>query len=159
MQSMANHRQVWRTKRQFFNRGEWRIRKGPSKQEVHWWKLRIWHVSGLPLAGLLPGVEKSFLPPPISKVTQGTLFLAGRCQRYGFNSWVGKIPWRRAWQATPMFLPGESQGQRSLVGCSPWVAESEVTERTAHTGSACSLSGLLTPIYFFKFLTTPLVGS
>ena len=112
-QSMANHRQVWRTKRQFFNRGEWRIRKGPSKQGVHWWKLRIWHVRGLPLAGLLPGVEKSFLPPPISKVMQGTLFLAGRCQRYGFNSWVGKIPWRRKWQLTPVFLPGESHGQRA----------------------------------------------
>ena len=29
-------------------------------------------------------------------------------------------PWRRAWQPTPVFLPGESQGQRSLVGYSPW---------------------------------------
>ena len=86
---------------------------------VHWWKQRIWHVSGLSPAGLLPGVEISFLSPPISKVTQGTLFLAGRCQRYGFNSWVGKIPWRRAWQPAPVFLPGESHGQRSLVGYSP----------------------------------------
>ena len=33
---------------------------------------------------------------------------------------VGKIPWRRAWQPTPVFLPGESHGQRSLVGYSPW---------------------------------------
>ena len=31
-----------------------------------------------------------------------------------------KIPWRRKWQATPVFLPGESHGQRSLVGYSPW---------------------------------------
>ena len=30
--------------------------------------------------------------------------------------WVGKIPWRTAWQPTPVFLPGESHGQRSLVG-------------------------------------------
>ena len=37
-----------------------------------------------------------------------------------FDPWVGKIPWRRAWQPTPVFLPGESHGQRSLVGCSPW---------------------------------------
>ena len=36
-----------------------------------------------------------------------------RCR---FNPWVGKIPWRRAWQPTPVFLPGESHGQRSLVG-------------------------------------------
>ena len=34
--------------------------------------------------------------------------------------WVGKIPWRRAWQPTPVFLPGESHEQRSLVGYSPW---------------------------------------
>ena len=37
----------------------------------------------------------------------------------GFHPWVRKIPWRRAWQPTPVFLPGESHGQRSLVGCSP----------------------------------------
>ena len=42
-----------------------------------------------------------------------------RHRRYGFNSWVRKIPWRRAWQPTPVFLPGESRGQRSLVGYSP----------------------------------------
>ena len=34
----------------------------------------------------------------------------------GFNLQVGKIPWRRAWQPTPVFLPGEFLGQRSLVG-------------------------------------------
>ena len=34
--------------------------------------------------------------------------------------WVRKIPWRRAWQPTPVFLPGESHGQRSLAGYSPW---------------------------------------
>ena len=37
-----------------------------------------------------------------------------------FNLWVRKIPWRRAWLLTPVFLPGESQGQRNLVGYSPW---------------------------------------
>ena len=36
-----------------------------------------------------------------------------------FDSWVGKIPWRRAWQPTPVFLPGESDGQSSLEGYSP----------------------------------------
>ena len=34
--------------------------------------------------------------------------------------WIGKIPWRREWQPIPVFLPGESHGQRSLVGYSPW---------------------------------------
>ena len=36
-----------------------------------------------------------------------------------FDPWVGKIPWRRKWQPTPVFLPGESHGQKSMVGYSP----------------------------------------
>ena len=43
-----------------------------------------------------------------------------RCKRLGFDAWVQKIPWRRAQQPTPVFLPGEPHGQRSLVGYSPW---------------------------------------
>ena len=43
-----------------------------------------------------------------------------RHQEYGLDAWVGKIPWRRAWQPTPVFLPGESHGQRSLMGYSLW---------------------------------------
>ena len=43
-----------------------------------------------------------------------------QCRRYGFSPWVRKIPWKRKWQPTPVFLPGKSQGQRSLVGYSPW---------------------------------------
>ena len=41
-------------------------------------------------------------------------------RRPGFDPWVGKIPWRRKWQPTPIFLPGKSHGQRSLAGYSPW---------------------------------------
>ena len=44
---------------------------------------------------------------------------AGDVRDTGLISWVGKIPWRRAWQPTPVFLPGESYGQRSLAGYSP----------------------------------------
>ena len=44
---------------------------------------------------------------------------AGDMGDTGFVSWVGKIPWRRKWQVTPVFLPGKSYGQRSLVGYSP----------------------------------------
>ena len=40
-------------------------------------------------------------------------------QGHGFDPWVGKIPWRRKWQPTPVFLPGKSHRQRSLVGYSP----------------------------------------
>ena len=44
------------------------------------------------------------------------------CQwrRRGLGPWVRKIPWRREWQPTPVFLPGEFHGQRNLVGYSPW---------------------------------------
>ena len=42
-----------------------------------------------------------------------------RHRRCGFDPWVGKIPWRRKWQPTPIFLPGKSHGQRSLEGYSP----------------------------------------
>ena len=43
-----------------------------------------------------------------------------RCERCGLNPSVGKIPWRRKHQCTPVFLPGEFYGQRSLAGYSPW---------------------------------------
>ena len=52
------------------------------------------------------------------------------CRKPGFDPWVGKIPWRRKWQPTPVLLPGESHGGRSLVGYSPWGRkESDTTER------------------------------
>jgi len=41
-------------------------------------------------------------------------------RRCGFDPWVWKIPWRKKWQPTPVFLPGESHGQRSLAGYSFW---------------------------------------
>ena len=54
-----------------------------------------------------------------------------RCKRRGFDPWVGKIRWRRKWQPTPVFLPGESHGQRSLTGYSPeGCKESDTTEET-----------------------------
>ena len=60
-----------------------------------------------------------------------------RHKRPGFSPWVGKIPWTRAWQPTPVFLPGESHGQRSLAGYSPWGhKESDTTEPL---NTACQL--------------------
>ena len=53
-----------------------------------------------------------------------------QCRRWGFDPWVRKIPWRRAWQPNPVVLPGESHGQRSLVGYGSWgCKESDTTER------------------------------
>ena len=49
------------------------------------------------------------------------------------SPWVGEICWRRKWQPTLVFLPGEYQGQRSLAGYSPWGGkESDMTERVAY---------------------------
>ena len=53
-----------------------------------------------------------------------------RCRRHRFTPWVWKIPWRRKWQPTPVFLPGKSHGQRSLAGHSAWgPKESDMTEQ------------------------------
>jgi len=46
-----------------------------------------------------------------------------QCRRPGFYPWVGKILWRREWQSTPILLPGEFHGQRSLVATVHGVAE------------------------------------
>ena len=55
-------------------------------------------------------------------------------KRCGLDPWVGKIPWRWAWQPTPVFLPEESHGQKSLAGYIPWGhKESDTTEATQHT--------------------------
>ena len=54
-------------------------------------------------------------------LTAGSEVKASACNvgRLGFDPWVGKIPWIRKWQPTPVLLPGESHGRRSLVGYSP----------------------------------------
>ena len=56
------------------------------------------------------------------------------CKRHGFDPWVGNIPWRRKWQPTLVFLPGESLGWRSLAGYSPrGYKELDTTERLHFT--------------------------
>ena len=57
-----------------------------------------------------------------------------QCKTCGFDPWVEKILWKRKWQPTPVFLQGESHGQRSLVGYSPrGHKESDMTEVSSHT--------------------------
>ena len=53
-----------------------------------------------------------------------------RHKRLGLDSWVVKIPWRRTWQPTPVFLTGHYHAQRSLAGYSPWGSQ-----RVGHYGS------------------------
>ena len=76
-----------------------------------------------------------------------------RCRSHRLDPWVGKIPWRRAWQPAPVFLPGESHGQRSLAGYGPrGFKELDTTERlnTAQRG----LTGLLTIRSLFVLLAS-----
>ena len=77
-----------------------------------------------------------------------------QCRRPGISPWEGQIPWRRAWQPTPVFLPGEPHGLRSLVGCSPrGCKELDTTEGPTHINSLARLN--LVPFYnlrkFFSF--------
>ena len=64
--------------------------------------------------------------------------------RSGFDPWVGKIPWRAAWKPSPVFLPGESHGQRSRAG---YIG----SQRVAHDGRdlehTCILKSLLLLFY------------
>ena len=73
-----------------------------------------------------------------------------QCGRPGFDSCVGKIPWRRKWLPTPVILPGESHGQRNLKGYSPWGhTESDTTERLTlhfHWSTKDLEEGWATPI-------------
>ena len=65
---------------------------------------------------------------------------ACQCRRNRFDPWVGKIPWRRAWQSTAVFTPGESHGQRGLLGYGPQGGkESDRTEAT--DTCACGILG------------------
>ena len=65
------------------------------------------------------------------------------CRRPGFNPWIGKIPWRRKWQPTPVLLPGKSHGWRNLAGYSPWGRnELDTTERLHFHFQTCCTSGL-----------------
>ena len=58
---------------------------------------------------------------------------ACRCRRRGLDPWAGKIPWRRKWQPTLVFLPGKSHGQRSLVGYSPCCCVQSLSHATPWT--------------------------
>ena len=57
-----------------------------------------------------------------------------RERRHEFDPWVGKIPWSRKWQSTPVLLPAEFDGQRSPMGHSPW-GHKESGMTAQHTGA------------------------
>ena len=72
-----------------------------------------------------------------------------QCKRFEFNPWVGKILWRKKWQPTPVFLSGESRGQRCLAGYSLWGhKELGTTEATKHARGHTAVSYWLYPVQF-----------
>ena len=93
-----------------------------------------------------------FLPPSLF-VSQAAQCKESACpsrrhRRCGFDPWVGKIPWRRKWQPTPVFfLPGKSRGQRRLMGYSPRV---QTEQLNTHTLPLCFPA--FSPQVFFKYL-------
>ena len=72
-----------------------------------------------------------------------------RCNRCGFDPWVGKIPWRREWQPTPVFFPGESHEQRSLANYSALCRkESDTTEDLTHTTHKACITRVIVCVFF-----------
>ena len=98
-------------------------------------KLRIAIWSSNPSLGLYPektGNSKRYMQTYVwaSQVAQWYRIHL-QCRKCRFNPWVRKIPWRRKWQPTPVFLPGKSGGQKSLVGYRLWgLKELYMTEHT-----------------------------
>ena len=73
-------------------------------------------------------------------------------------SYLWTYPWRRIWQPTPVFLPGEPRGQRSLAGYSPWNRkESDTTEVTYHTGT--DISYLPSSLYKYSLRINCILGT
>ena len=97
----------------------------------HWWvsgRILACHVGG---PGLIPSQCKSttIWASQVGLVVKNSPAIAGGIKRQKFDPWVGKIPWRRKWKPTPVFLLGEFHGQRSLAGYSSWGhKESDTTE-------------------------------
>ena len=113
---------------------------------IHWWTLVVFLVASLErrIIFLLDKVTGSYsVTGP--KVTYNYTFNSGtsgkesacQCRRHKrqpLSPWVGKIPWRRKWQPTPVFLPRKIHGLRSLAGYRSWGhKESDTTERAEHT--------------------------
>ena len=100
-------------------------------EDLHWFKARYGNDNGrLSRSSEPPRKLGSSTPTLGLPLCLRRLRICLQCGRPRFDPWVGKIPWRRKWQPTPVFLPGEFHGQWSLVGCRPWGhKEWDTTER------------------------------
>ena len=95
------------------------ISKDETEKSCCWDQMRWWnisqHVRSRPMRK-----HRSLYVVLDSSADKESACQCTRCKRRRFDPYVGKILWRRAWQPTPVFLPGKSCGQRSLVGYSSW---------------------------------------
>ena len=108
-----------------------------------WWRMECYicvnclHLYSQGVSNYFWGTIKQNGLPRWCLVVKSPPASAGRCKSLGFDPWVGKIFWRRAWQPTLVLLPRESHGQRSLAGCSPQGHIENMTEEAKQQGD-CS---------------------
>ena len=82
------------------------------------WKHQMWWVQMQRTTHCRPELLPCYFISPYSLPSGSEGGSCLKCRRPGFDPWVGKIPWRGKWQPTPVFFPGKSYGQRSLVSYS-----------------------------------------
>ena len=118
------------------------VRKSPGPDGFNWWILpnissinnykQTLSEDGITISQLIPWSQYLIPKPDTHKKTANQEGVPGatsgeeptcqcrRRKRRGLDPWTRKVPWRRKWHPTPVFLSGEALGQKSLVGCSPW---------------------------------------
>ena len=118
-------------KPQFFQEGPWNAIKFFCQKMFSW---SIWWV--------FPG----------GSVGKEHAWQSRRLKKCGFDPWVGKIPWNRSWQPTPVSLPGKVHGQWSLAGYGPWTFKG--SDRTEHSCTQYPVCCLAMFLQDKKFVTT-----
>ena len=93
-----------------------------EKEMATYSSVLAWRIPGMAEPGGLLSMGSHRVGHDWSDLAGGTSGKESTCQcrRFAFSPWVRKISWRRAWWPATVFLPGESHGQRSLAGYSPW---------------------------------------
>ena len=121
----------------------------PEGKPGHW---RCHRTSFLRIFGCCVSPHFDPLPPahpgfPGGSVVKNPPASAGDIRNVGLTPGSKKMPWRRKWQPTPVFLPGKSHGQKSLTGYNPWGhKESDTTERLEHTDTHTPRLSLISSI-------------
>ena len=93
---------------------------------------------------------KGYIDFPGGSVVKETAYNAGATGHPGFDPWVRKIPWRRARQSIPVFLPGESHGERNLLGYSPQECRQLDTTEHACMHTCVCIYVYMSVFYVFK---------